>query len=136
MKKRARTFIATRQSHLLETAEDYVEMILELIDLKQEARVCDIAASLGVSHVTVVKTLNRLKKKGYVENCANKPITLTQEGLHLAALSKKRHQFLLQYLMALGVPKEIAEVDVEGIEHHVSMRTLEAFERHFNDLKA
>jgi DtxR family manganese transport transcriptional regulator len=31
-------------------------------------------------------------------------------------------------LRAVGVPEEVAELDAEGIEHHVSSRTLAAFE--------
>ena len=31
------------------------------------------------------------------------------------------------FLRAIGVPAEVAEVDAEGIEHHVSAETLEAF---------
>ncbi len=137
MKKygRAESFIATRDRHLSETAEDYVEIIIDLIDLKKEARVCDIAECLGVSHVTVVKTIGRLKKKGYLQSDAHRTITLTEEGLRLAAFSRKRHHFLLEYLMALGVPKETAAIDVEGIEHYVSALTLDAFQKHFDQIK-
>jgi DtxR family manganese transport transcriptional regulator len=40
-----------------------------------------------------------------------------------------------EFLIALGVAAEIAEADAEGIEHHVSHATLEAF-RHFLEQKA
>jgi DtxR family manganese transport transcriptional regulator len=33
------------------------------------------------------------------------------------------------FLLSLGVPKKIAELDAEGIEHHVSPETLQALER-------
>jgi len=36
---------------------------------------------------------------------------------------------VVDFLLALGVPKEVAEADAEGIEHHVSPETLEAFRK-------
>src|SRR5262245_15358270 len=51
----------TRRAHASEIAEDYVEMIADLIDGAGEARVVDLARGLGVSHVTVVRTVSRLQ---------------------------------------------------------------------------
>ena len=126
---RAKPFIATRRHHLLETAEDYVELVADLIQSKGEARISDIATRLGVSHVTVVRTIRRLQRKGYLYTEPYKPITLTENGENLALFSKSRHDFLLKYLISLGVPEEIAAIDVEGMEHHISVETLEAFRR-------
>ena len=42
----------TRQEHLQETAQDYVELIADLIGETGEARVIDLARRLGVTHVT------------------------------------------------------------------------------------
>jgi DtxR family manganese transport transcriptional regulator len=39
-----------------------------------------------------------------------------------------RHRLVVEVLMAIGVPPEAAEMDAEGIEHHVSETTLAAFE--------
>ncbi|MBS4163398.1 Transcriptional regulator MntR [Candidatus Protochlamydia amoebophila] len=132
---RAKLFAATREHHIAETAEDYVEMILDIISLKGEARICDIAKQMGVSHVTVIRTVKRLEKKGYLITKQHQPIMLTDKGANLASFSKKRHLFLLEYLMALGVPESIAEIDVEGIEHHISQVTIEAFQKHLEFLK-
>ncbi len=128
--QRAKAFIATRKHHLLETAEDYVEIISDLITAKGQARTCDIAEQLGISHVTVINTVKRLEKKGYLQTESHQPVVLTKDGAQLATFCKQRHQFLLSYLKALGVPEEIAEVDVEGIEHHIHPKTLEAFQNH------
>lgn len=133
--KRAEPFIATREHHLSETAEDYVEIVFDLISLKGEARTCDIAEHLGVSHVTVIHTIERLKKKGYLRSKQYQPVTLTEEGIKLASFSKKRHLFLLKYLTALGVPENVAEIDVEGMEHHISQTTIEALQKHLELLK-
>ena len=126
-KKRAESFIATRRHHLLEIAEDYVELVADLIQSEGEARICDLADRLGVSHVTVVRTVQRLQQKGYFHAQPHKPITLTEKGKQLADFSKSRHDFLFGYLISIGVPEEIAAIDAEGMEHHISVETLEAF---------
>lgn len=131
---RARAFIETRKQHLAEIAEDYAEIIFDLIALKGEARTCDIAKELGVSHVTVIRTVNRLKSKGLFETENYQPIRLTEKGLELATSSKAKHEFLLKYLMHLGVSEETARIDVEGMEHHISEETLNALRGHLNKL--
>lgn len=131
--ERAKSFIATRSHHLFELAEDYVEIIFDLIEQKNEAKICDIAAYMGVSHVTVIRALERLKKKGYVST--TQPVSLSPEGEKLAILCKERHRFLLKYLIALGVPEDIATIDVEGMEHHVSQTTMDAFKYHLEHLE-
>lgn len=131
---RAKPFIETRNHHVSELAEDYVEIISDLILLKGEARVSDISEYLGVSHVTVVRTVERLKKKGYLHSNHHQPVTLTEEGKKLAIFSKERHLFLLKYLTSLGVPENIASIDVEGMEHHVSQTTMDAFRHHLEKL--
>ncbi len=131
---RAEPFIATRNHHILETLEDYVEIVADLISEKGEARTCDIANHLGISHVTAVRVIDRLKKKGYLLSEQHRPITLTEEGRKLARFCKERHSFLLEYLETLGVSKLQASIDVEGIEHHVSPETLSAFKQHHSML--
>jgi DtxR family transcriptional regulator, manganese transport regulator len=132
---RATAFIETRKQHLSEIAEDYVEIVLDLIKLKGEARTSDIAKELGVSHVTVIRTIKRLEKKGLFFTENHQPIKLTKKGLEAAVSSKNKHEFLLQYLLRLGVREETARIDVEGIEHHVSEETLQAFQNHFEQLE-
>ncbi len=127
-------FIATRKHHNRETAEDYTEMIADLIKQNGEARTCELARKLGVSHVTAVKTLKRLQRDGYVMTAPHKPIELTEKGQELASFSKWRHQTLMKFLVAIGVPEKVAMIDVEGMEHHVSPETLEAFQKHLEGL--
>jgi DtxR family manganese transport transcriptional regulator len=131
---RATAFIETRKKHLEEIAEDYAEIVFDLIKLKGEARTCDIAKQLGVSHVTVLRTIKRLENKNLFLTENHQPIKLTKEGLELAVLSKNKHDFLLQYLLKLGISEETARIDVEGMEHHISDETLQAFKNQFNTL--
>ena len=120
----------TRQDHSEETAQDYAEMIAELIDTTGEARVIDLARRLGVTHVTVSRTLRRLRRGGIVTFLPYRSIFLTAAGKRLAEEARHRHEVVIEFLQALGVPAAVANSDAEGIEHHVSRETLEAFERH------
>lgn len=117
-------FQRTRQDHSRETAEDYCELIDSLIQETGEARAVDLADRLGVSHVAVSKNIQRLQREGLVTSLPYRSIFLTDAGKELAASARARHQLVHDFLIALGVPEEIAESDAEGIEHHVSEETL------------
>ncbi len=119
-------FQRTRDDHSRENAEDYVELIESLISETGEARAVDLAERLGVSHVTVSKTIQRLQREGYVTSQPYRSIFLTDKGKAVAAASRERHELVLRFLEALGVPGDVAETDAEGIEHHVSEETLNA----------
>ncbi|RYG48853.1 manganese-binding transcriptional regulator MntR [bacterium] len=125
----AARFQRTREDHARELAEDYVEMVRALIAETGEARAVDMAERLGVSPVTVGKTLKRLQKEGLVTFQPYRSIFLTEEGQILAETSEARHLVVRDVLLKLGVDPEIAETDAEGIEHHVSKETLQAFAR-------
>ena len=112
-----------------ETAEDYVELISELIGESGEARSVDMARRLGVSHVTVAKTIQRLQREGLVQCEPYRAIFLTPDGRSLADRCRRRHQEVVEFLTALGVSPRTAEIDAEGIEHHVSAETLTAMRR-------
>jgi DtxR family transcriptional regulator, manganese transport regulator len=118
---------ATRRAHATELAEDYVELIDDLINSSGEARVVDLARSLGVTHVTVIRTIRRLARDGLVTAKPYRSIHLTDEGRALATKSRRRHAIVVNFLLALGVDAKTAEFDAEGIEHHVSAKTLRVF---------
>lgn len=119
----------TRQQHAQERTQDYLETIADLITSFGEARATDIARSLGVTHVTVVRTVERLQREGWVTTQPYRSIFLTAAGRRLAAKAKARHQTVIAFLEALGVSASVARADAEGIEHHVSPETLAVFER-------
>ena len=118
-----------RRDRSVETAQDYVEAIADLTATQGEARVVDLARRLGVTHVTVNRTLARLQRAGYVNTKPYRAIFLTPSGGKLAEECRRRHQTVVSFLQRLGVADKIAEMDAEGIEHHVSPETLAAFER-------
>ncbi len=122
-------FQRTRDDHSRETAEDYVELIENLISETGEARAVDLAERLGITHVSVSKTVQRLQREGLVTSQPYRSIFLTEKGSALASEARARHALVLSFLIALGVPESIAETDAEGIEHHVSLETLAAMRR-------
>jgi DtxR family manganese transport transcriptional regulator len=126
---RAVSFDRTRADHRLELAEDYVELIAELIETTGEARAVDLAGRLGVTAATVANAIARLQRDGYVKSEPYRAIFLTERGKELAAYCRRRHRIVLARLAALGVDPATAEQDAEGIEHHVSEPTLAAIER-------
>jgi len=126
---RSGPFKKTREDHLVEAAEDYTELIAELEVHYGEARICRVAEYLGVSHVTALRTVKRLQEEGYLDTSPHRPITLTAKGKKLAALARERHTLLVNFLFKLGVPLLQAEIDAEGIEHHVSKKTLQCIKK-------
>jgi len=126
---RSRPFDRTRHDHASETAEDYVEAIAELIAKKDVCRGADLAKLFGVSHVTITKTVIRLKREGLVHAEPYRPLRLTSKGNRLAAAARRRHEIVFSFLKTLGVSEAVALADSEGIEHHVSTETLKAFQR-------
>ncbi|MEO6871182.1 MAG: manganese-binding transcriptional regulator MntR [Chthoniobacterales bacterium] len=120
----------TRDEHAQETAQDYVELIADLIDETGEARAIDLARRLGVTHVTVARTIQRLQREGLVTTLPYRSIFLTPTGRKLSEESRARHETVVDFLKSLGVPTNVAQSDAEGIEHHVSRETLKAFVKH------
>jgi len=123
-------FQRVRESHAMETAEDYVEAIADLVAASGEARVGELARHFGVSHVTVSRTVGRLQTHGLCTTAPYRPIELTELGQSLAAEAKRRHGIVLGFLLLLGIPAEAARLDAEGMEHHVSEETLARLATH------
>jgi DtxR family manganese transport transcriptional regulator len=121
-------FQRVRADHQSEIAEDYVELIADLIDEHGEARGTDIAQWLGVSTATVVKTLRRLQDEKLITQEPYRAVFLTDAGRKLAENGRRRHGIVEEFLLAIGVTPGIARIDAEGIEHHVSAETLRAMQ--------
>lgn len=126
---RSTAFRKVRAAHQNELAEDYVELIADLIDERGEARGTDVALRLGVANATVVKALKRLQDAGLVTQEPYRSIFLTTEGWALAEHGRRRHRLVEKFLLAIGVPPAAARIDSEGIEHHVSEETVRAMSR-------
>ncbi|WP_099864922.1 manganese-binding transcriptional regulator MntR [Pararhizobium haloflavum] len=123
------SFRQTRNNRRAEIVEDYVELVDDLLTDAGEARQIDIAKRLGVAQPTVAKMLKRLASDGLVVQRPYRGIFLTEEGKALASRVRERHRIVESFLRALGIGEESARIDSEGIEHHVSDETLEAFRK-------
>ena len=123
----AAKFDRIRRAHQSEVAEDYVEMISDLIAETGEARTVDLAARFGVTSPTVNAIIRRLQREDLVETRPYRSIFLTEAGKALAEASRERHRIVRDFLVTIGVPDAIAEEDAEGVEHHVSEETLAVF---------
>ena len=115
--------------------EDYLEKILELIDTKGYARVADIAEGLGIAQPSVSNMMKRLDEKGLLKYEKYRGMTLTEEGETVARRIIKRHGILEDFLGLVGVDKETAYNDVEGMEHHISPQTLRAIQQIIVELR-
>ena len=79
----AAKFDRIRRAHQSEVAEDYVEMIADLIVDNGEARTVDLAARFGVTSPTVNAIIQRLVREDLVETKPYRSIFLTEKGLPL-----------------------------------------------------
>jgi DtxR family transcriptional regulator, manganese transport regulator len=123
-------FEQVRNARNTETAEDYTEMIADLIRETGEARAVDLAKHFGVTGPTVNSIIRRLVREELVISKPYRSIFLTEKGQILADYCKKRHEIVYDFLIKIGVNSETAKNDAEGLEHHVSPETLSVFEKY------
>ena len=123
-------FEQVRNARNSETAEDYTEIIADLIRNAGEARAVYLAKHFGVTGPTVNSIIRRLVRDGLVVSKPYRSIFLTDRGQTLADYCKKRHEIVYNFLIKIGVNSDIAKNDAEGIENHVSAETLSVFEKY------
>jgi DtxR family manganese transport transcriptional regulator len=123
----AQRFGRARSARSATQVEDYVELIDDLLTTQGEARSTDVARRLGVTHPSAIKTIARLKREGLATAKPYRGIFLTPAGQELAHRVRARHRLIVELLLSVGVPREAAEADAEGMEHYASEATLEAF---------
>lgn len=109
-----------------QSAEDYLEQILMLLEKKGYARSIDIAAGLGVSKPSVSIAMKKLRENGYISMGSDNNISLTDKGYAIARKIYDRHQALTRFFISLGVSEETALADACRIEHDISEETFEA----------
>ncbi len=109
-------------------AQDYLEAIYELIEEKGYAKAVDIAERLDLSGPSVTRMVQKLSRDGFLKSEKYRGIVMTDKGRTTAKDMQKRHQLLREFLMILGVDKKTADADAEGMEHHVSRKTLKCIE--------
>ena len=116
--------------------EDYLEVILELVELKGYATTLDISRYMNVSAPSVTKMLHRLDENGYIDYEKYHGIKLTEKGNQIADTIKQKHGILLEFFEILGIGHETANKDVEGLEHHLNPKTLKKLRKFITFLKS
>ena len=117
------------------SAEDYLEMILRLIETKGYARSVDIAAGLGVSKPSVSVAMKQLREGDYFGMGEGNFITLTDRGLEIAQRIYERHKVLTRVLTLIGVDEATAEADACKVEHDISVETFDAISRELEKME-
>lgn len=115
-----------------ESAEDYLEAILHLGQIKEHVRSIDVVHHLGFSKPSVSVYLKNLRLNEYIDIDGNGYITLTDKGLTIASKISERHEVLSNMLILLGVSKETALVDACKMEHAISDESFDAIKKHLN----
>ncbi|MGB8933588.1 MAG: transcriptional regulator MntR [Candidatus Nitrosopolaris sp.] len=113
-----------REEQHTDRMEDYLEVIYELIRKKGYATQTDISESLNVSLPSVSKMLQRLDESKYLKYEKYRGINLTQEGINVAVNIREKHGLLSEFFKMIGVDEDVANIDAEGIEHHLHPQTL------------
>tara|TARA_Y100001935_G_scaffold249281_1_gene247609 strand:+ start:277 stop:744 length:468 start_codon:yes stop_codon:yes gene_type:complete len=116
--------------------EDYLEVISELVDMKGYAATLDISRYMNVSAPSVTKMLKKLDAEGFLEYEKYYGINLTEKGQRIADTIKQKHGILLDFFEILGIGKEIANQDAEGIEHHLNPKTIRQIRKFVTFVKA
>jgi Mn-dependent DtxR family transcriptional regulator len=109
--------------------EDYLEAIYHLSQEKGFISTADISDRFGVKPPTVSNMVAKLAKEGYLVHERYRGMKLTDSGTRLARSVIRRHVAIFEFLSMLGVGKEIAYEDAEGIEHHLHPITVHRFEQ-------
>ena len=112
--------------NIYESAEDYLDQILVLLEEKGYARSTDIAESLGVTKPSVSVAMKKLRENGYISMEKGGLISLTDKGYPIARRTYDRHQTLTRFFVSLGVDEAIARKDACKIEHDISEESFTA----------
>lgn len=113
-----------------ETTEDYLEKILMIKEEKGQVHGVDIASALDISKPTVSIAMKKLQDEGLINIDSSKNITLTDEGLTIAAKTYEKHNLVARILMKLGVGSEQAFIDSCHIEHCLSDESFKAIKKY------
>ena len=120
---------------LQESGEMYLESIYVLSKAQGTVRSIDISEYMGYSKPSVSRAVGLLKAGEYITMDDNGHIFLTQAGRAIAEKIMGRHTLLTEYLVSLGVEREIAAADACKIEHVVSDETMNAIHNHMNNME-
>ena len=91
---------------------------------KNRVHTNDIASALDINPASVTEIFQKLSAEGYVSYKKYSGIKLTDKGLKIALKTKEKHTALKEFLILLGVDKNIAEKDACEMEHILHPSTM------------
>ena len=94
-----------------ESLENYLETILVLSRKLPVVRSVDIANELNFKKPSVSVAMKNLREKQYITVTDSGFIYLTDSGKQIAEMIYERHEFLMKFLVSLGVSESVASED-------------------------
>ena len=116
--------------HKNESSENYLETIYILSKTRPVVRSVDIAEELGYKKSSVSVAMKNLRENNHITVTKEGFIYLTASGKEIAEMIYERHELLTNWLVRLGVEREIASEDACKIEHVISRESFEAIKNH------
>ena len=109
------------RSQITPATEDYLRTIYALEEEIQPVIAARVAEEVGVTPSTMVSTLRRLEREGYLKVLRRKEIHLTAEGKQVAERILRRHFLIERFLTdLLGLDWVKAHQEAHRLEHAVS----------------
>jgi Mn-dependent DtxR family transcriptional regulator len=119
--------------HTTESSENYLETILMLSKVKPVVRSVDIADELGFKKSSVSVAMKNLRQANHITVTKEGFIYLTESGKEIAETIYERHELISDWLVKLGVDKDIAVTDACRMEHVISKESFEAMKKHIKE---
>ncbi len=107
----------------------YLETVYVLSKTLPTVRSIDVSEHMGYSKPSVSRAIGLLRSGGYVDMAEDGTLTLTPIGRAMAEKIYERHTILTEFLVRLGVDREIAAEDACKMEHVISDASLSAIKR-------
>lgn len=114
-------------SKISDRAEDYLRIIHKIINQQGFARLSDVALELNVKPASAFGMLAKLQRQDLIVRERYGKVKLTETGLALAEVNKKRCDTVRKFLELLLVPHEIAVIDAGTLEHKLNCQTMVQF---------
>ena len=115
-----------------ESAQDYLETILILLEKKKCVKSIDVAKEMNVTKQSVHRAIKNLKEEEYINVDEKGHITFNEKGEIIAKETYEKHNILASFFMMLNVPKDIAFTDACKIEHDISKESFSAIKEIVN----
>lgn len=119
-----------KRMNLQQSGEMYLETILILSQTGEPVHAVDVAKHMSFSKPSVSRALGLLRDGGYLEVDSQGHLHLSSSGAEVAEKIYERHRLMTEFLVFLGVGREIAAADACKMEHDISEESFEAFKKY------